>query len=128
MKIERFEELEIWKEARELAKFVFDLTSREPFINDFRFRDQIRAAAGSTMDNISEGYGRGGNKEFVNFLSIAKGSNEEVRSQSYRAFDFKYISDSELKDLLEKTDKLSRKIKNLMIYLRKSPLKGTKFK
>jgi len=80
------------------------------------------------MDIISEAYGRGGNKELANFLSIAKWSNEEVWSQSYRAFDFKSISDNELKNLLEKTDKISRKIKNLMIYLRKTPLKGTKFK
>lgn len=128
MKIECFEDLEIWKEARELAKFIFNITSKEPFIKDFRFRDQIRAAAGSTMDNISEGFGRGGNREFVNFLSISKGSNEEVRSQSYRAFDFQYISENELKELLEKTDKLSRKIKNFIIYLKNSPLKGTKFK
>lgn len=78
MKIERFEDLEIWQEARELCKFIFKITNIEPFVNDYKFRDQIRAAGGSIMDNIAEGFGRGGNREFINFLSIAKGSNYEV--------------------------------------------------
>jgi four helix bundle protein len=128
MKIDHFEDLEIWQEARELTKLIFKLTSNEPFVNDFRFRDQIRAAAGSIMDNTAEGFGRGGNKEFNNFLSIAKGSNEEVRSQSYRAYDFKYINEESLNELLERTDRLSRKIKNFMNYLKNSPYKGTKYK
>jgi len=77
MRTERFEDLEIWQDARELAKFIFKTTTIEPFGNDFRFRDQVRAAAGSVMDNTAEGFGRGGNKEFNNILSIAKGSNED---------------------------------------------------
>ncbi|UBM62471.1 four helix bundle protein [Candidatus Sulfidibacterium hydrothermale] len=128
MKINNFEDLEVWQEARKLAKFVFQITSKEPFVKDYRFRDQIRAAAGSIMDNLAEGFGRDGNKEFSNFLSIAKGSNEEVRSQSYRAFDYEYISEEVLKELLERTDKLSRKIKRFMNYLKNSPYKGTKFR
>jgi four helix bundle protein len=91
MKIERFEDLDIWKEARELYSRVFEITSVNPFCNDFKFRDQIRASSGSVMDNIAEGFERGGNKEFMQFLSVAKGSCGEVRSQSYRSFDFKYI-------------------------------------
>ena len=128
MKVDSFEDLEIWKEARELTRLIFVLTSKKPFVSDYRFRDQIRAASGSVMDNISEGFGRGGNKEFVNFLSIAKGSNEEVRSQAYRAFDFQYITEQDLKELLEKTNKLSRQIKSFMNYLKGSSYKGTKFK
>jgi four helix bundle protein len=127
MKITRFEDLEIWQEARELCKIVFKITSNEPFINDFRFRDQIRAASGSIMDNIAEGFGRGGNKEFINFISFAKGSTDEVRSQLYRAFDFKYIDQEILDEMLERTDKISRKSTSFIQYLRKSNLKGPKF-
>ena len=59
MTIERFEDLDIWKEARELTKIIFEITPQEPFSKDFRFRDQIRSASGSVMDNIAEGFGRG---------------------------------------------------------------------
>ena len=127
MKIERFEDLEIWQEARELCKFVFEISSIEPFSKDYRFRDQMRAAGGSIMDNIAEGFGRGGNKELINFISIAKGSNEEVRSQAYRAFDFKYIGEETLNKLLERTDKISRQSNSFIQYLKKSTLKGPKF-
>jgi len=93
MNIKRFEDLEIWQETRELCKVVYEITMSGPFNADFRFRDQMRASAGSSMDNIAEGFERGGNKEFYQFLSISKGSTGEVRSQSYRAFDVKYISE-----------------------------------
>ena len=127
MKIERFEDLEIWQEARELCKYTFSITSSQPFNKDFRFRDQIRASSGSVMDNISEGFERGGNKEFGQFLFIAKGSCAEVRSQSYRAFDFKYITKETLEELLERTDKISRKTANLIQHLKQSTLKGPKY-
>ena len=127
-KISNFEDLEIWKNARELCKDVYKITSNEPFIKDFRFRDQIRASAGSVMDNIAEGYEREGNKEFLQFLSIAKGSCGEARSQLYRAFDFGYIAKDLLDNLLEKAVNLSKQISNFMSYLRKSNYKGSKYK
>ena len=127
MNITRFEDIEVWKEARVLSNVVFKITSREPFSKDFKFRDQIRAASGSIMDNIAEGFGRGGNKEFVNFLSIAKGSTDEVRSQSYRAFDFKYIGQEELEGLIEKTLRISKKLTSFITYLKKSDRRGPKF-
>jgi len=127
MKIERFEDLEIWKEARELCTCVFSVTSSEPFGKDFRFRDQIRASSGSVMDNISEGFERGGNKEFGQFLYIAKGSCGEVRSQAYRASDFNYITQATLEELLERTDKISRKINSLIQHLKTSTIKGPKY-
>lgn len=127
MKIERFEDLDIWKEARALSKQIFVLTNNKPFSNDYRFRDQLRAAGGSIMDNVAEGFGRGGNKEFLCFLSFAKGSAAEVRSQSYRAFDFEYIDQETLNDLLERTDKISRKTSNFMRYLKSSSIKGYRF-
>jgi four helix bundle protein len=125
-RIENFEDLEVWQEARRLSKVVRGLTQREPFAKDFRFSSQINAAAGSIMDNVAEGFERDGNKEFINFLFIAKGSNGEVRSQSYRAFDSKFISKEELEDLLKRTELLKRKIFNLITTLRNSGSKGYK--
>jgi four helix bundle protein len=125
--IKRFEDLEIWQEARELCKIVFEITSHFPFSSDFRFRDQIRSSAGSVMDNISEGFDRGGNKEFYQFLSISRGSAGEVRSQSYRAFDNKYITEEKFNELLERTDSLSRKTYNLMKHVKNSDIKGLKY-
>ena len=127
MKIERFEDLEIWKDARELCKYVFNLTSKEIFNKDFKFRDQIRSSSGSIMDNIAEGFERGGNKEFIQFLYISKGSCGESRSQGYRAFDQRYIEQQELDILITKTLTQSTKIANLIKYLKNSDLKGAKF-
>lgn len=127
MKIERFEDLEIWQEARELSKYVFEITSREPICNDFRFRDQMRASSGSVVDNIAEGFERGSNKEFIQFLYIAKGSCGEVRSQSYRALDYRYIDQKVLDDLLQRALNLSKHISGFITYLRASNLKGHKF-
>jgi four helix bundle protein len=127
MKIERFEDLEIWKDARELCKYVFEITSKEQFVKDFKFRDQIRASAGSVMDNIAEGFERGGNKEFAQFLYISKGSCGETRSQGYRAFDFKYITEADLNKLITSTITQSTKIANLIKYLKSSDLKGAKY-
>ncbi len=127
MNIKRFEDLEIWQEARILCKVIFKITSVSPFSSDFRFRDQIRAASGSIMDNIVEGFDRGGNKEFSQFLSFSQGSAGEVRSQSYRAYDYEYINEEKLNELLERTDSISRKTFNLMKHLRTSDIHGFKY-
>ena len=127
MKISRFEDLEIWKEARALHKLIIELTSKEPFSKDFQLRNQIRASSGSIMDNIAEGFERGGNKEFIQFLSIAKGSCGETRSQSYRAFDSSYITNENLDELILRSTRISKKISNLMSYLKKSDFKGNKY-
>ena len=127
MIVTRFENLEIWKLARELYKLVFKITSQEPFCRDFKLRDQIRSSSGSISDNIAEGFDRGGNKEFIQFLSIAKGSCGETRNQSYRAYDSEYITEEVLNELLERTDKISRKTANLMKTLKASSNRGIKF-
>ena len=127
MKVAKFEDLEIWQEARDLCKIVYEVSSNGPFWQDFKFRDQIRASSGSIMDNIAEGFDRGGNKEFMQFLSVSRGSCAEVRSQSYRAFDVKHLTKEKLDELLKRTDTLSRKIHNLMQHLKNSNIKGPKY-
>jgi four helix bundle protein len=126
MAINSFEELEIWKEARELAKFVRNLTNRDGFKKDFKLCGQINGAAGSIMDNIAEGFERDGNKEFINFLYIAKGSNGEVRSQGYRSFDANFINQEELNEILKRTDSIKFKTNGLIFRLKNSGGKGYK--
>jgi len=127
MKIENFEDLEVWQLARELSKYVYKMTLLDPFCHDFKLRDQIRSSSGSIMDNIAEGFERGGNKEFMQFLYISKGSCGETRSQSYRAFDQEYISQQQLDELITRTLTQSSKIANLIKYLKDSELKGAKY-
>lgn len=128
MGVRRFEDLEIWQEARELCKVIRILTSQGGFVRDYKFRDQIRDSSGSIMDCIAEGFERDGNKEFIQFLSISKGSCGETRSQGHRAFDYEYITQAELDDLLDRTTRLSKRISAFMSYLRNSEIKGTKFR
>ncbi|NVO01114.1 MAG: four helix bundle protein [Bacteroidetes bacterium] len=123
----RFEDLEIWQLARKLCVNIFEITEKGSFQKDFRFRDQIKSSSGSIMDNIAEGYGRGGNKEFVNFLSIALGSCNECRSQLYRAIDWKYISEEEFKINSQICEEIISKSGGLITYLKNSQYKGTKF-
>ena len=79
--IEKFEQIEAWQEARRLTHALYELTSEGKFARDFGLKDQIRRAAVSVMSNIAEGFERGGDKEFIQFLSLAKGSAGEIRSQ-----------------------------------------------
>jgi len=126
--ITRFEDLDIWKEARKLSKEIYLITlNNSDFKNDYRFRDQIRASSGSIMENIAEGFERNGNLEFRQFLSIAKGSAGETRSQLYRALDFNYITQEVFEVLKTDSENLSGKINNFITYLNKKEFKGTKF-
>lgn len=126
--IERFEDLEAWKISRELTREIYRASKNELFVRDYGLRDQICRASVSIMSNIAEGFERGGNKEFSNFLSIAKGSAGEVRSQLYAALDQNYISENEFNLLYNKSTQNSRVIAGLMKYLSQSGIKGVKFK
>ncbi|WP_264566124.1 four helix bundle protein [Flavobacterium sp. N3904] len=125
--IKRFEDLEIWQDARKLSKEVIVISKETNLKTDFRLKDQIKASSGSIMDNIAEGFERNGNLEFRQFLSIAKGSAGESRSQLYRVFDNDYINQEKLESLIFEYEKLSGKINNFISYLNKKDFKGTKF-
>jgi|SRR5437773_3068550 len=126
--IERFEDLEAWRVARDVAREVYLFSKREPFSRDFCLRDQICRSAVSVMSNIAEGFERDGRREFVNFLSIAKGSAGEVRSQLYIALDQKYISEQEFTCTYDKTVQNCRLISGLIKYLNQTEVQGHKFK
>lgn len=126
--ISRFEDLEIWQEARRLFNIIKDITIETDLKNDFRLKDQIKGSSGSVMDNIAEGFERDGNLEFIQILSIAKGSAGEARSQLYRVYDSEYISEEKLKLLVDEYEKLSKRIAAFISYLNKKDIKGNKFK
>ncbi|MCA8829250.1 four helix bundle protein [Hymenobacter pini] len=125
--ITRFEELAAWQKARELTRWVYACTRTGEFARDFGLCDQIRRAAGSVMDNIAEGFDRGGRGEFVQFLGVAKGSAGEVRSQLYRAFDQQYVTQAEFDELRELTEEIARLIKGLLKYLSTSTVRGERY-
>ncbi|MGZ8510879.1 MAG: four helix bundle protein [Chitinophagaceae bacterium] len=126
--IERFEEIISWQESRKLNKIIGDLIDSGRFKHSYRLINQIEGSAGSIMDNISEGFERGGNKEFVQFLYIAKGSCGELRSQLYRALDRNYITQNEFDALSVHAMKISSLIQKLIAYLENSDTKGIKYK
>ena len=126
--VKDFEELAIFQKARELSQRIYPVTNKDGFKSDFRFVQQIRAAAGSIMDNIAEGFERGGNREFLNFLYIAKGSCGEVRSQLIRANDVGYLTPEEFDELYSECRKLSAGIMNFIKEIKASDITGAKYK
>jgi len=127
-KLEKFEEMEVWQRARKLCDEIFQLSLAGSFAKDFELKNQINASSGSVMDNIAEGFERDGRTEFRQFLSIAKGSCGEVRSQLYRAVDRKHISSEEFDLLKGQAEEISKQLKGFINYLNASEYKGTKYK
>jgi len=115
-KVEKFEDLIVWQKAHELAVHVYRLTGQDPFCRDFGLRDQIQRAAVSVMSNIAEGFERYSRSEFRQFLSVARGSVAEVRSQVYLARSLEYVGKADF----ETAYSLCRDISNLIGALRKS--------
>jgi four helix bundle protein len=123
-----FEELEIWKRARELVRDVYAVTRSGHFSKDFALRDQIRRAVISIPSNIAEGFERGGRQEFIQFLSIAKGSSGEVKAQLYIAFDQEYLSETAFAELKQQAAETANMIGGFMKYLAQSEVRGVKYK
>ncbi len=117
--IQRFEDLQSWQKARQLANAVYDLTDQPGFAKDFKLRDQIRDAAGSVMHNIAEGFDSGTDPEFIRFLKIARRSASEVQSELYLALDRRYIMANDLKTAYELATEAKRLINGMIAYLRK---------
>ena len=120
--IKKFEDLEVWQLARVLVKGVYEITQKSEFQKDFGLRDQVRRSAVSIMANVSEGFERKTQKEFINFLCIAKGSCGELRSHFYIAFDLRYIDKEKLDNLQNQTLTISKSLSGFIKYLSTSTI------
>ena len=112
-----FEEINAWQNARVLVREVYAMTGCGDFCKDYGLKDQIQRAAVSICSNIAEGFERRGNKEFVNFLWIAKGSAAEVCSQLYNAKDLGYITDERFKSMYDSAKQIGGMLFNLITTL-----------
>jgi len=126
--IKRFEEIEAWKVARELTGQVYAATKHGAFAHDYGLKDQIQRAAVSIMSNIAEGFERGGNREFANFLSIAKGSCGEVRAQLYVALDQNYVAHDDFERLVTLSNLVSTMLYHFIASLNRTSVTGIRFK
>lgn len=127
-KIKKFEDIESWKRARSLAKDIYEVTATGKFARDFGLKDQIRRASVSILSNIAEGFERGGDKEFLQFLALAKGSSGEARAQLYVALDQEYISAAQFETLTRAATEVSQLISGFMKHLHESTLRGSKYR
>ena len=127
-RIEKFEDIEAWKSAREVTRLIYKISSSGDFSKDFALVNQIRRAAISILSNIAEGFERGGDKEFIQFLTITKGSCGEVRAQLYVAYDQNYVDKEQYILVHDKLIETSRMLSGLIKYLQTSDLKGSKLK
>lgn len=117
-----FEDLPVWKEAKDLAVQIYKITREEKFKRDYGLSEQIRRAAVSVSSNIAEGFERSSRKEFIRSLYIAKGSVSEVRSQLFLSKELGYLDGYFSRELLEQTRSLSRQIGALIAFLKKKNL------
>ncbi len=118
MKIDKFEDLKVWSEARGLVKDIYSLTASSKLNKDFGLKEQIQRAAVSILSNISEGFERENNREFVLFLKYAKGSAGELRAQLYLARDLDYINENQFNQAYKKIVLISKLLSGFMTYLK----------
>ena len=118
MRIDRFEEIEAWQLARELTRKTYRLTKKPPFSKLYGWKDQIRAAIGSSMHNIAEGFDAETTPEFIRFLSYAQRSCTEVQSQFYVALDENYIDEAEFRATYELAGRTRATIRGFINYLK----------
>jgi four helix bundle protein len=123
-----FEDTGAWQKSRELTREIYRISKQGPFSKDFGLCDQIRRASISIMSNIAEGFERSGAGEFMQFLSMAKGSVGEVKSQLYAAVDQGYLDKKTFDRLFTLASEISKMIGGLMAYIRDSKIKGIKYK
>lgn len=126
--ISKFEDLRIWRDAREVCQWLHQVSINTNLQNDFKLKHQANASSGSIMDNIAEGFERNGNREFIQFLAVAKGSCGEFRSQLYRLYDREYIDNQDFERRYQKLESISKGISSFMNYLKKTDNKGWKFR
>ena len=124
----RFEEIGAWQKARVLCNDINQVILESELGKDYKLKDQINDSSGSVMDNIAEGFGRGGNPEFIQFLEISNSSACECQSQLYRVVDRKYITAEKFKQLYDLAEEIKRMLLSLIVYLSKSVMKGPKYK
>ncbi|MDT0685314.1 four helix bundle protein [Autumnicola psychrophila] len=124
---DRFEDLEIYEAARVQCQNIWSLITTTSSHNDYKLKEQINGSSGSVMDNIAEGFRRGGNKEFIQFLGFARGSNSETRAQLQRCLDRSYLPEAEFNKLYCESEKLNEQISKFINYLKKSDKRGSNF-
>jgi len=127
-KIEKFEDIIAWQKARLLTRDVYKCSREGAFARDYGLKDQIQRASVSTMANVAEGFERGGDKEFIQFLSNSKGSCGEVKSHLYVALDQAYITQAGFDQLYGQASEVSRLLSGFMTYLRESGFRGPKYR
>jgi len=123
----KFEDIEAWQKSRELSRAIYEIIKSTDLVRDFELNNQMKRSSGSIMDNIAEGFERGGNKEFIYFLGIAKGSCAELRSQLYRCIDQHYIVGERYDELHDLTLHISKMLSGIISHLKNSSFKGYKF-
>lgn len=126
--IQQFDELNVWKKARELSKAIWQLTLQGSFSRDFELKNQINGSSGSIMDNIAEGFGRGSRAEFVQFLGYSLGSADETKSQLFRAIDRTHISQQQFDELYEQAIVVTKMVVSFINYLNQTTYQGFKRK